>query len=94
MPGIDLSIVFHEIKTYSDAKPIRQILRQINQRKVAAIKTEVEKLLHAGFICPIPLMDCVGKNTERGGVNQYLLHNQIFLLFHSFKPIRYFPSVN
>ena len=57
MPGIDLSIVVHEIKTYPDAKPIRQCLRQIHPRKAAAIKAEVEKLLRAGFIYPIPLTD-------------------------------------
>jgi len=45
MPGIDPSIVVHEIKNYLDAKPVRQCLRQIHPRKVAAIKVEVEKLL-------------------------------------------------
>ena len=57
MPGIDLSIVVHEIKTYPDAKPVRQRLRKIHPRKVAAIKAEVEKLLRACFIYPIPLTD-------------------------------------
>ena len=56
MPGID-PIVVHEIKTYLDAKPVRQRLRQIHPRKAAAIKAEVEK--RAGFIYPIPLMDWV-----------------------------------
>jgi hypothetical protein len=55
MPGIDPSIVVHEIKTYPDAKPIKQRLRQMHPRKVAAIKAEVEKLLKAGFIYPIPV---------------------------------------
>jgi len=59
MPGIDSSIVVHEIKTYPDAKPVRQRLRQIHPRKAAAIKAEVEKLLKAGFIYPIPLTDWV-----------------------------------
>ena len=59
MPGIDTAIVVHEIKTYPDAKPIRQRLRQIHPRKAAAIKAEVEKLLKAGFIYPIPLTDWV-----------------------------------
>eukprot|EP00253_Pinus_taeda_P003762 PITA_03762 len=57
MPGIDPAIVVHEIKTYPDAKPVRQRLRQIHPRKAAVIKAEVEKLLKAGFIYPIPLMD-------------------------------------
>ena len=57
--GIDPNIVVHEIKTYLDDKPVRQRLRQIHPRKVAAIKAEVEKLLRAGFIYPIPLTDWV-----------------------------------
>ncbi|MCY6524851.1 hypothetical protein, partial [Actinobacillus pleuropneumoniae] len=59
MPGIDPAIVVHEIKTYPDAKPVRQHLCQIHPQKAAAIKAEVEKLLKAGFIYPIPLMDWV-----------------------------------
>jgi len=59
MPGIDPTIVVHEIKTYPDAKPIRKHLRQIHLQKAAAIKAEVEKLLKAGFIYPIPLTDLV-----------------------------------
>lgn len=57
MLGIDPAILVHEIKTYSDAKPIRQCLRQIHPRKAAAIKAEVEKLLKEGFIYPILLTD-------------------------------------
>ena len=34
-------------------------MHQIHPRKAAAIKAEVEKLLKAGFIYPIPLMDWV-----------------------------------
>ena len=59
MPGIDPSIFVHEIKTYPDSKPVRQRLRQMNPRKDVAIKAEVEKLLRAGFIYPIPLTDWV-----------------------------------
>ena len=59
MPGIDPSIMIHEIKTYPSAKPVRQKLRQFHPRKATAIKTEIEKLLKAGFIYPIPLMDWV-----------------------------------
>ena len=51
--------MIHEIKTYPDAKPIRQRLHPTHLRKAAAIKVEVEKLLHAGFIYPIPLIDWV-----------------------------------
>ena len=59
IPGIDPSIVVHEIKTYPDAKPFWKHLPQIHPQKVAAIKAEVEKLLRAGFIYPIPLTDWV-----------------------------------
>ena len=59
MPGIDPSIVQHEIKTYENAKPVGQRLRPVNPRKAAAIKAEVEKLLRAGFIYLVPLTDWV-----------------------------------
>jgi len=50
MPGIDPSVFQHEIKTYTNARPIWQKLLLINPRKVEAIKDEVEKLLKVGFI--------------------------------------------
>ena len=59
IPGIDPAIVVHEIKTYLDAKLVRQRLRQIHPQKDVAIKVEVEKLLKVGFIYPIPLTDWV-----------------------------------
>jgi hypothetical protein len=37
MPGIDPSIVVHEIKTYPGAKPVRQRLRPVHPRKAAAM---------------------------------------------------------
>ena len=59
MPGIDPSIVVHEIKTYPTAKPVRQKLRQVHPRKATAIKAEIEKLLKAGFIYHVPLTEWV-----------------------------------
>ena len=59
MSGIDPSIVVHEIKTYPTAKLVRQKLRQFHPQKTVAIKVEIEKLLKAGFIYPIPLMEWV-----------------------------------
>ena len=50
MPGIDPRIVEHEIKTYPNAKHIRQHLRAENHRKAPVIKVEIEKLLKADFI--------------------------------------------
>ena len=59
MPGIEPSIVVHEIKTYPTAKPVRKKLRQVHPRKVVAIKAEIEKLLKEGFIYPVPLTEWV-----------------------------------
>ena len=59
MPGIDPSIVAHEIKTYPTAKPIRKKLRQVHPRKVAAIKAEIEKILKEWFIYLVPLIEWV-----------------------------------
>ena len=59
MPRIDPSIVVHKIKTYPTAKPVRQKLRQVHPRKATAIKAEIEKLLKAGFIYHVPLMEWV-----------------------------------
>ena len=59
MPGIDSSIVVHEIRSYLMEKPVRQKIRQVHPRKDAAIKAEVEFFLKAGFIYPVPLMEWV-----------------------------------
>ena len=59
IPGIDPSIVVHEIPTYPGTKPMRQRLRPMHPRKSVAIKAEVEKILNAGFIYPIPLTEWV-----------------------------------
>ena len=55
IPGIDPCIVKHEIRTYPDAKLVRQRLSVMNTRKALAMKSEIEKLLKAGFIYPIPV---------------------------------------
>ena len=59
IPGIDPQIVEHEIKTYPNAKPVRQCLRVVNPRKAPAIKAEIEKLLKADFIYLVPLTEWV-----------------------------------
>eukprot|EP00253_Pinus_taeda_P029891 PITA_29891 len=59
MPGIDPSIVVHEIPTYLGAKPVRQHLCPVHPQQAAAIKAEAEKLLKVGFIYSIPLIDWV-----------------------------------
>ena len=59
VPGIDPHIVEHEIKTYPNAKLVRQRLHAMNPRKATVIKAEIEKMLKVGFIYPIPLMEWV-----------------------------------
>jgi hypothetical protein len=59
MLGIDPDIVVHEIKTYPDAKPVRQRLRPVHLRKFVAIKIEVKKLLKAIFVYPMALTNWV-----------------------------------
>ena len=59
MLGIDPSIMVHEIKTYPMAKPVRQKIRQVHPRKATSIKAEIEKLLKASFIYPVPLTEWV-----------------------------------
>ena len=50
MLGINPRIIEHEIKTYPNAKHVRQHLCAVNPRKEPAIKAEIENLLNAGFI--------------------------------------------
>jgi hypothetical protein len=73
MPGIDPDIIVHEIKTYPDAKPVRQRLHPVHPRKVVAIKLEVEKLLKDGFIYPVALTDWVSNlvlvNKKQGTIH-------------------------
>ena len=57
MPRIDPHIVEHDIKTYPNAKPVKQRLHVVNPRKAPAIKAEIEKLLKASFIYPVPLIE-------------------------------------
>jgi hypothetical protein len=59
MSGIEPKIVIYEIKTYPDAKPIRQCHRPVHPHKEAAIKLKVKKLLKVGFIYPVALTDWV-----------------------------------
>jgi hypothetical protein len=79
MPGIDPRIVEHDIRTYADAKLVRQRLRAINPQKAPAIKAEVEKLLNDGFIYPVPLTEWVSNpipvNKKQGTIC-------VFMEFH------------
>ena len=59
MSGIDTSIVEHTINMYPGVKLVHQRLHLIHSKKAAAIKVEVEKLLHAGFIYLVSLTEWV-----------------------------------
>ena len=76
MLGIDPSIMVHEIKTYPMAKLVRQKLRKVHPWKTAAIKAKIEKLLKAGFIYPVPLMEWVSNivlvNKKKGTIRVYI----------------------
>ena len=89
MPGIDPSIVKHEIRTYLGAKPVRQKLRPVNLCKAAAVKAEVEKLLKADFIYPIDLTEWVS-NPILVDKNQGTI--RIFIDFHDLN--KAFPKDN
>jgi hypothetical protein len=73
MLGIDPRIFKHEIKTYPDAKPVRQCLRVVNPRKAPTIKAEVEKLLNVDFIYLVPLTEWVSNlvpvNKKQGTIS-------------------------
>ena len=75
MPGIDPSIVEHEIRAYPDAKPIRQKLRPVNPCKAAAVKAKVEKLLKDDFIYPIALTEWLSNpvpvDKNQGNIHAY-----------------------
>lgn len=55
IPGIDSSIMVHEIKNYLGAKHVHQKLQHVYSRKTTTIKEEVEELSKVGFIYPMPL---------------------------------------
>ena len=59
MPRIDPWLVENKIKTYLNVKLVRQKLRVVNPKKTPTIKVEIEKLLKADFIYPIPLTEWV-----------------------------------
>ena len=52
---MDSRIVEHEIKTYPYEKMVRKRLHVMNPRKAPAIKAEIENMLKASSICPVPL---------------------------------------
>ena len=66
----------HEIKTYPIAKPVRKKLRQVHPQKFVAIKEEIEKLMKAGFIYPMPLtkwvLNVVPVDKKKGTIRVYI----------------------
>jgi hypothetical protein len=92
MPGIDPSIIVHEIKTYLEAKPVWQRLHPVHPRKVAAIKLEVEKLLKASFIYPVALTEWVSNpvpiDKKGGSIHVCVDYRDINKAY----PKEYFPT--
>ena len=78
VPGIDPRIVEHEIKTYPNANPVQQRLRTMNPRKAPAIKAEIEKLLKACFIYPVPLTKWVSNPVPVDKTQGEILHMYYF----------------
>lgn len=48
-------IVEHEIITYEGSKPVKKSLSLVNVRKATTIEGEIEMLLKAEILYPIPL---------------------------------------
>ena len=59
LKGIPPYVAQHTIPLIPDAKPIRQKERRLNPRMQLIVKTELEKLLAAGFIRPVEITDWV-----------------------------------
>jgi len=59
MSVMNPSIIIHEIKTYTNVKLVLKKLHLIHPCKVTAIKYEVDKLMKASFIYPVPLTEWV-----------------------------------
>ena len=50
MPGIPREVIEHSLQVRPDAKPVKQRLRRFAADRREAIKSEIKKLLAAGFI--------------------------------------------
>jgi hypothetical protein len=52
MPGLDRSIVVHQLPLKNGFWPFQQRARQMKAEVLVEVKKEVEKMLEAGFIRP------------------------------------------
>ena len=50
MLEIDLEVICHKLSIKTNAKPVKQKPRRINEEKSHAINDEVNRLLQVGFI--------------------------------------------
>lgn len=64
------------MKIYENEKPIHQKLQLVNPQKEATIKAKVEKLLKAGFIYLVPLIECLSNTVpvdkKQGTIRVYI----------------------
>jgi hypothetical protein len=51
--GVSRSIIQHNLHVNLSAKRIKQKLRKMSDEKVVAVKSKVQRLLDAGFICEV-----------------------------------------
>lgn len=50
MPGIDPNIAMHSLNVQPECKSIKQRKRRMNEEKIAASISEIEKLVKVSFI--------------------------------------------
>lgn len=53
MPGLDPTLVIHNLAVHPDAKPIKQKLCKMHLHIALLVKVELQKMLDAKFIKPI-----------------------------------------
>ena len=53
MPGVSRELAEHHLHVDKDARPVKQMLRPINEERRRAIGEEIARLLAAGFIIEV-----------------------------------------
>ena len=67
MPGLDRSIIEHQLPLKKGFRPFQQRARQMKAEVLEEVKKEVEKMLDAGFIRPCRYAECQrGTGTKEG----------------------------
>jgi hypothetical protein len=53
LTGVSRDIIEHKLQVKPSTKPKKQKLHKMSDKKVVAVKAEVQKLLDVGFICEV-----------------------------------------